>query len=255
MDDSTNHPDLDTLATYALGALPDDEAVGIGQHLATCVQCQREAQSLGLTADLVPYGIMLVEPPASLRERVLAQALASQPSSRSQDELPAARGRAAPQLASAPIPIRRGRTLVLRSLALAAMLVIGLLIGRAIPSQQSTNIAHEQGAHSTALAGQGNGSFVIVPASGRAELSVEGLPTLTGGRVYQLWLIGSGAPIASGTFTVDASGRGHLQIDGLAWSSTYQVIAITAEPTGGSPSPTSDIIIKGNVPAGDTPNS
>lgn len=237
MYDSTNHPDHDTLATHALEALPNHDAIEVGQHLAGCVQCRRELDDLHIATDLIPYGLVLVDPPADLRERILTRA------ERSLD---------LPQAFTNPQPIvppqrKRGYAHLWRPLALAAMLVLAFMLGRFIPFQQNTRLTNQPGAQVATLAGHGNGSFIVVPSINHAQLTVEGLPVLLPNQVYQLWLLGGSAPISSGTFTVDNTGRGQIDIRGLAWSSTYQGIAITAEPSGGSPAPTSDIIMKGTV--------
>ena len=77
------------------------------------------------------------------------------------------------------------------------------------------------------------------------RLLVEGLPQVDEDPVYQLWLLGGSAPVSAGVFKVDAAGGAELEIRGFAWSSGYNGVAITAEPRGGSPGPTTDIIAKG----------
>ncbi|MBE7181400.1 MAG: anti-sigma factor, partial [Terriglobus roseus] len=71
---------------------------------------------------------------------------------------------------------------------------------------------------------------------------------LPAGKVYELWLMPSdgSAPIPAGTFTPDASGNATLI------ASNFQKVAakgfaITAEPAGGSQTPTLPILLVGGV--------
>ena len=79
------------------------------------------------------------------------------------------------------------------------------------------------------------------------RVMVTGLPPLEPDTVYQLWLLGRDAPISAGTFPASANGSGELEINGLAWSPEYTGIAITIEPVGGNPAPTSDIVAQADV--------
>lgn len=65
--------ELDTLAFYALGLLDEDEHSRWTKHLnAGCVDCEMRLAQLRETAACVGYGARHVEPPATLRDRVLA---------------------------------------------------------------------------------------------------------------------------------------------------------------------------------------
>lgn len=90
--------------------------------------------------------------------------------------------------------------------------------------------------------------------SGREEtvvLTISGLPAPPPGRAYQLWYLSGREgeqPIPAGTFTIDDSGRGYLTMSDVEPGSFSQ-IAITEEPEGGSPQPTSDVLVIGQVSA------
>lgn len=67
---------LDDLELYATGALPADRTTAIARHLERCAECHAAeadiAEVVALLADAVPSK----EPPADLRERILAAAKA-----------------------------------------------------------------------------------------------------------------------------------------------------------------------------------
>ncbi|CAN5540514.1 anti-sigma factor [soil metagenome] len=78
-----------------------------------------------------------------------------------------------------------------------------------------------------------------------AFLALSGLSQLEAGRVYQVWLIADNHPQSAGTFLPDLQGAAGIIVHGDVASS--QLVAITIEPEGGSPQPTSDPIVVGEL--------
>ncbi|MEK7703055.1 MAG: anti-sigma factor [Nitrospirota bacterium] len=75
-----------------------------------------------------------------------------------------------------------------------------------------------------------------------------GLPTPPSGLVYQLWAIQNNLPVDAGVFRPQPEGSRPLKIKSLPDpAQTIQFFAITLEPEGGSPAPTSAIVLKGIV--------
>ena len=62
----------DLAAAYALGALDAEERADMEAHLTTCDDCTRVVAGLRATVGTLPMAAPRVEPPAGLRERVLA---------------------------------------------------------------------------------------------------------------------------------------------------------------------------------------
>ena len=72
------------------------------------------------------------------------------------------------------------------------------------------------------------------------------LPQVQAGRTYQLWLVTAKAEkISAGTFNTDAKGRAVVQATYQLAEADLAAIAITEEPTGGSPQPTGTILVAG----------
>ncbi|MGQ0561378.1 MAG: anti-sigma factor, partial [Gemmatimonadota bacterium] len=63
------------------------------------------------------------------------------------------------------------------------------------------------------------------------------LPPAAAGRVYQLWGIADGVPVSLGTFNTGADGRAAVALP-LNTDARFTLGAITDEPAGGSPQPT-----------------
>ena len=74
----THEQAIDLAPLYVLGALEDAEMASVREHLATCPESHAEFEELG---GIVPYlledpSLELVEPPAALRDRIMAAAAA-----------------------------------------------------------------------------------------------------------------------------------------------------------------------------------
>jgi hypothetical protein len=93
-----------------------------------------------------------------------------------------------------------------------------------------------------------SGTLLFSLSDKTGALVVSNMPALPPGKVYQSWLIrGSDAPVPGPTFTVDNHGEGAAPVDPNA--PTYNVVAVTEEPKGGSLAPTSPILLQGELPA------
>ena len=74
----TDHDRLGELAgPYALGALGEDDRRAFEAHMATCAECRREVRDAAMVAEGLGRAVDPQEPPAGLRDRVLAAAVAS----------------------------------------------------------------------------------------------------------------------------------------------------------------------------------
>lgn len=85
----------------------------------------------------------------------------------------------------------------------------------------------------------GGGRAVAVVGAGAAVFAADGLAELSADEVYQLWVIGEGGAESAGVLVVD-DGRASTE---LAEVPPGAVLAMTVEPAGGSPQPTSDPIV------------
>ncbi|GAB2749493.1 anti-sigma factor [Streptomyces bullii] len=243
-------------APYALDALDPPERIRFEKHLSSCDRCAAEVRALSEDAVRLAWSTA-APPPAALRDRVLA-AVRTTP----QEPAPA-RGHTPtlpPHVWGVQPPPARSRTRRPRPLfvpfatatAAAALVVASLFAVQANRTQDQLNaeraqareIAHVLAAPdaraSSGRDGRGGTLGVIASASeGRAVVTLGGHDGLPDDRVHQLWLMRPGAqPRSLGLFEGDTP----LVAAGLDKSATS--LAVTVEPDGGSPQPTSQPIVQ-----------
>lgn len=268
---TTPHAWLEHAAPYALGALDAAERTSFEAHLATCDVCTNEVREMQDVAALLAGAVPQVAPPASLRERVLSDAravrpisAAVQPSTRATS--PASDGRTTSERATKS---PRG-TVLLPWLAAAAAVIIAVAFGQRYRGERDARVAAERAlalarvtmdSTGAALARRdsliaslvapdvqavtvnSNGPspsarYFLDRRAGRIVIAASSLPPAARGRTYQLWGIETGrAPVSLGTFNTDSSGRVLASLP-LPSGLRVAVTAVTDEPAGGSPQPT-----------------
>lgn len=221
---------------YAADALSAEERAAFERHLQECQACTQEVSELRATT--AKLGVAAAEPPpAHLRDRVLAAATQTR-------QLPPQPGRAR------AVGLRRWPT---RALAAAAALLLVVAVGLGVQIReldQRLDTAERQAAQVTSVltapdvqvhrAESAAASVVASPAQGRAVFVASGLPAVPSSRVYQLWMIDDGGPRSAGLFTLDGGHVSQLmsgQLQGVT------AVAVTVEPSGGSPQPTSELML------------
>ena len=264
---------------YALGILDEADRRAFEAHLSTCASCAAEVRDFTSIASALALDVPQIDPPASLRERVLRAATvpASQPAA------------VEPFTARRTIPeARRPRRESMLTLLSAAAVVIAFALGayavslqrriallegqvraaadRAAQSQQQLvqlKAAADQSTQVRRILAAGDlrrldlaGTKAAPAAAGRAFWSpAEGLvvafanlPATDAGRVYQLWVIPpGGSPIDAGLLELQSDGRA-LALAKAGTSQRVGTVAITLEPAGGSPAPTlSNLIAAGTL--------
>ncbi|MGW7575594.1 anti-sigma factor [Streptomyces sp. NPDC054765] len=239
-----NTVDLHTLTgAYALGALSRQEAAEFTRHLARCEACTQEVRELQETAARLALAVAEV-PPADLRTRVMAA-------------LPEVRQLPPMEREATVVPLRRRMRPRLPYLAAAACLALAAVAGGlavtarndADRQRDRTARAEEQAAavsalmaapdatfHTTAFRGGGSGTVVASKRMGRTAFLYHGLPPLPGQRVYELWYSRNGTMVPAGLVEPGRS-TGTMLLTGGPQGADG--VGVTAEPPGGSGSPTS----------------
>lgn len=237
------HP-LDLIPAYALDSLDQAETLLVAQHLSDCESCRQELKLYQQLADRLPFALVQAEPPPSLKRNLLSK-LSARPSP---DEQPAAEARPLSWLQ------RLTRSLGgaapawgLASLAVMALLVASnLFMWRQVSQLRRVEmpIFALQG---TGLAPGAAGTIVVSRDGVHGALVVDGLKPLDPGQQYQLWLIRGGARASGGVFSVDEFGYATLYVDAPRPLSSYDSSGITIEPYGGSPAPTGEKVMGGDL--------
>ena len=270
----TQHSWLEQTAPYALGALDQEDRASFEAHLATCAECAAEVRELQEVAGLIATSAKPVAPPPGLRDRILADARAVRPMSSAAQSAQAAVA-AAKIERQQPAGVVAGVSARPRSalpswLAAAAAILIAVALNMRYQGERDARATAEQNLARARAALDSTGSVlasrdslianlvgpdvqaVSVSGSGpqpsakyfldkranRIVFVANALPPAAAGRIYQLWGIEAGrSPVSLGTFNTDSSGRAFASLNVPA-GLRIAVTAVTDEPSGGSPQPT-----------------
>lgn len=263
---------------YVVGALTDEETAEFERHLIECDECVAEVLDARAVASALST-VVATDPPAGLRSRVLAE-IATTP----QDESPSATTEDRPLVAvgsptpapqagqpGAPegsnvVPIRpswrsRGTSLLAAAAVIAAVGFGGWAIQSSQDARASREAAEVAASQSAALQNllsaddvrtvsgrfaktDHTGTVVMSQERGQAMLVTSGLPDLPDDKVYEAWTI-DGDPEPAGTFTSDGDAA-MVELPDATFGADS--VAVTVEPDGGSPEPTSDAIFTVSMP-------
>jgi anti-sigma-K factor RskA len=262
------HQDVYDLAPeYVLGTLDEVTRARVLAHLSGCPACRAEVAAVSQTFDAIGRSVPDAEPPARLRDRIMA--------------IPAAESQRPGVAAAAPVG---GTSLLSIALRIAAVAVVGvslwqwssarqevselrqrvaelqssdLLFAKVSLEEQVRTVTHQtQVLRASDLVTYNLSAAPLAPgAHARAYVShkdgmvftAEGLPAVPAGKVYQLWVIVNAKPVSVGVFTPDASGRVHAVMDTPPISAMPGTVAVTLEPTGGLPQPSGAVYLAGNA--------
>ncbi|MGD0121223.1 MAG: anti-sigma factor [Candidatus Limnocylindrales bacterium] len=268
---------------YVLGALDTEEMLDVADHLDSCRLGHPEVDEFGGVLPYLAASLEPVEPPAWLRESVIAAAKADlvarrrvgKPSERRIVEpvaiptivrSPSARGTAAAagQVVSlAAVRTSRRRRMMTWTMRVAAAVAILVLTGtgivvqgnlaKALKAQQEDskiNYSIGQGARTAVMSATGGskaGGIAVLMPSGHVILKLYGLAQTKNDEVYTVWLTTDKAgPTKVGSFTVDDSGVGYLEVDNVPTSASL-LLYISMESNDKVTQPTGPIIVNGVV--------
>lgn len=233
-------------AGYALGALSDDDRRAVEDALAAhpewVAHLRADVDAAALLADTATP----VVPPPHLRADLLAR-IATTPQSGPDAGAPAERPAAGiPADASSVAPAsprraRRGWFVLAASLALVAALGIGTSVIVAQTARPAAVIALEQIQDSPdAQSARFDDGEIAATAywsaeTGQAVLVSDGLPQLADDKTFELWFVRDGVPLPAGTFDATGGTATALLAEPME---AGDVIAVTVEPDGGSPTGT-----------------
>ncbi len=232
---------FDLLPAYALDALSEEEKAQVEAFLATSEEARAE---LGSYQEMLAGMAMLVSPrqsPAHLTEDFrlrLAQSTA-------ETSAPVIQ-----RLEPSRVISRRLRW-VLSFAALIAIILGMFMVYRVVSSNVEAHtisqILNDPSAKTIQLAAQSGATgmvrFVVVPTSTKAVLITQ-LPPLPAQKQYQLWLGDADERYSCGLFSADQPVE-QILLNMPDVPSKYQTLAITVEPKGGSPAPTTAPVFAG----------
>ena len=251
---------LESAALYVIDAMTAEERRAFETHLRDCQQCQAEVASLEGVDEALAGAVPQLDPPAALRDRVLASvpptAVAQRTDTNPAQWLPLAASLAFSLGLGGYAYTLQQRITVLEDELTDARAQAADTLARADRTQRTLQVTQSHLDVLTApdstrvtLAGQAP----ALAASGRADwsrarglaVSLDNLPPLQPGRTYQVWLLTAGMPVSAGLLTPDAAGRSTGVYPVPPGGVMPTGIALTEEPAGGLPQPTGQPILVG----------
>jgi hypothetical protein len=244
---------------YAFGLTDADETFFVEANLEYCPGAAAQLADFRSLQDEMRANVPEIEPSAQLGERLMAAIVA-----------PVAAVPAAPAVPLKP----RLKRIPLGWVAAGAAVIA--LVGSNVywisrvnqlarrPSQPTMTrvIAQEQDAQFV-LTGASDLHWVRLPSSEQNAnasavlmwnaaseiglLYVQGFPSLSAGRTYQLWLTRDQERVSAGTFRVDPDGTAALLFHSSEPIDEYTWARITAEPESGSDQPTGNAVVNGEL--------
>jgi anti-sigma factor RsiW len=261
----------DLAPAFVLGALEAAESDTVRRHLAECPEAHAEMAELHSVVPALFEAVDLVAPPAGLKDRILAAAVAD--TQRATDEQ---RVTAAAPPGDVPRPRvvddrTPGWTSIFRrpvwaAVSLAAALAVVALGAWNLDQQKRIDAlaAYQQGVEQVLAEAARPGAQLAVLASteaagpsGLAALADDGtvaivmhnLAPTSGSEVYEAWLIaGDLAPVPIGEMRVGADGTASLVTNQVPLGSGVTV-ALTKEPGPDSTAPTTTPVVAGQAKA------
>lgn len=238
---------IDLLPAYALDCLDETETILVSEHLALCPECRAEWRAYQHTVDQLALAGPEAAPSPALKVRLMDRTRpAGQPVVRASSSpsgwgwLESFMGRFGPGLVAAGV---------------ALILLLGISnfwlwqrLNQLETAQPELAVMRTVPLAGTELMPLAHGLVVISIDGEHGTLVVDGLPRLDEYHQYQLWLIeDDGARQSGGVFSVDEEGYGALWVSSPASLSDYAAVGITVEPAGGSPGPTGEKVMGGDL--------
>ena len=262
-------------AAYVLGALDPEERTSFEERLGSDPELVRDVESYREVMGVLAAAPPAHEPPAALKERILVEARGGAPASKSSPT-------------SQRPGESTGRSATLPWLLAAAGVILSLGLGIAYQRTRSDNAslqaahtqlevdnqslrtAYEQVAsdleareallatflgpdvRAATLAATGRPPSARLfwnTTTGSVVMAAFDLPPAAAGRIYQLWgIVGDLDPVSFGTFQTDPDGTA-IFLSPVPEGIEFEVGAVTDEPAGGSPQPTTAPFLVGELSA------
>jgi anti-sigma-K factor RskA len=274
-DHATGHPEL--AVAWVLHALEPDEAAVFALHLDDCPGCRRIIAETEEVTTLLGSAVQPVDPPSSLRSRILAEASAPGGSEAIKESTPiglAPSERKAPSSSEGSdvvVPlrrperggwIRRGAAVLAVAAVLALVVAVGGLVAanRSLSEQrdataaqaaevsQMLDAASQPGVpHAVLATPQGGVVGLVVDRGQGPEMLASGLAPAAPDHTYVLWGLANGTPVGLGTFEMSGSGPVVQSVPSVEAAGRFAGFAVSLEPGHAVPATPTQVVASGQT--------
>ena len=253
------------LELYALGALSDQQAAEVCEHVFICSLCAAKLAESRAHASLLAFSVEQEKPSSTAKEKLFARIAAerttnavgspSTPGAIRAAKKPAARWwdwvlvPATAALAILSFALWRQNVQLFAELRNAQQMAADFEKER-VHVQKLINVLSSPDTITVKLAGTADGThntgIVRYDSASGLVVYTADLPALPSDKVYQMWLVPiKGGPISAGTFVPPGPGQSHMFTAEVSSNAEPKAFAVTIEPVGGVPQPTGPKVLLG----------
>jgi anti-sigma-K factor RskA len=232
---------LDLIPALALDCLDEDEAAQVSDHLKRCQECQVELRAYQSVLDQLPLAVPQAEPSPQVRQMLLKRV----EHGLRREKQPSAWDRLMNVFKSAS-PVWGFASLAIVVVLLVSNLALWRQVNQ-LRSNPAATVLRVVNLDGTQFSPGANGMIVMSKNGEYGTLVVDHLPALSPEQQYQLWLIQDGKRTSGGVFSASPDGYASLVIASPRPLDDYSAFGVTIEPAGGSPGPTGEKVLGGNL--------
>jgi len=245
------------LGAYALDAALPEQRQQIDAHIAGCSRCRAEIEAhLEMAAMLAGPG---TEVPPGIWEKIARSITDQDGAERSQKPSPTL----PPVIPWATVPAGRRPSrprlwVAVTAVAAAVVILLGMEVAQLHSQIRSLNhrvaqsglaeaaLQAEGGPHRTVVLRSATApavATIVVTPRGATYWTGSSLPDLPSAQTYQLWGLSRGKPVSLGLVGPDPHAVGYFRLE-----ADVSRVMVTVEPRGGTPLPTTAVLVQGAVP-------
>ncbi|MBV9161614.1 MAG: anti-sigma factor [Pseudonocardiales bacterium] len=263
------HPQL--AVAWVLHGLEPDEDAAFTAHLGDCPGCLRIVAETEEVTTLLGSAVEPVDPPSSLRDRILAEAAARDSRDASGASLLASSDRKAPSSGGEVRRlepggwIRRTTALVAVAAVLALVVAVGVLIAvnRSLTEQrdaataraaqsvevvQMVDAASQPGVpHAVLATPQGTFVGLVVDRGHGPEMLASGLAPNDPNHTYVLWGLAGATPVGLTAFQMSGSGPVVQSVPSVEAAGPFAGFAVSLEPGHTVPATPTQVVASGQT--------
>jgi hypothetical protein len=239
------HPNL---GAFVLGGLESEEEVELQRHLAFCPTCRDELREFEEVSQALKATPPLADPPAYLKDEILAYVRAEGPSASNEQyvraEGPSASNEERPSFRDSRFKHLRFVIPGVAAAAVVAIVALGAFFGlhteSPVATIQLTPVENEDYWGVAELHPQPSGNEQV-------ELKLNNLDEPGPDSFYEAWFTSGEKYIGAGTFTSMGTGETDVWLSAPPQARNYPTFLITEQSATGDRTPSEDVVLSGEL--------